>query len=43
MTSATTSHHGCLRDCPPAAKWSGLAKYSFVGGNNAPNRFRLRV
>ncbi|HEX3936391.1 MAG TPA: PLP-dependent aminotransferase family protein [Xanthobacteraceae bacterium] len=21
---------------PPAAKWNGLAKYSFVGGNNAP-------
>ena len=21
---------------PAAAKWNGLAKYSFVGGNNAP-------
>ena len=23
---------------PPAAKWTGLAKYSFVGGNNDPER-----
>jgi len=23
---------------PPAAKWSGLAKYSFVGGNNDPEQ-----
>src|SRR6516164_581653 len=23
---------------PPAAKWTGLAKYSFVGGNNDPEK-----
>jgi 2-aminoadipate transaminase len=23
---------------PPSAKWTGLAKYSFVGGNNDPER-----
>ena len=23
---------------PPAAKWNGLAKYSFVGGNNDPDQ-----
>ncbi len=23
---------------PPAARWSGLARYSFVGGNNDPDR-----
>src|ERR1700690_3225528 len=23
---------------PPAAKWTGLAKYSFVGGNNDPDQ-----
>ncbi|MFZ3312071.1 MAG: PLP-dependent aminotransferase family protein, partial [Xanthobacteraceae bacterium] len=22
---------------PPAARWNGLAKYSFVGGNNDPD------
>jgi 2-aminoadipate transaminase len=26
---------------PPAAKWTGLAKYSFVGGNNDPERVPL--
>ena len=26
---------------PPAAKWTGLAKYSFVGGNNDPEQVPL--
>src|SRR5215471_5470761 len=26
---------------PPAAKWTGLAKYSFIGGNNDPERVPL--
>ena len=26
---------------PPAAKWTGLAKYSFIGGNNDPDQVPL--
>ena len=38
----STSHHCCRLDLPaPAAKWTGLAKYSFVGGNNDPEQVPL--
>ncbi len=34
--------HSCHPDCPqPAAKWTGLAKYSFIGGNNDPDQVPL--
>ncbi len=26
---------------PPAAKWNGFAKYSFVGGNNDPEQIPI--
>jgi 2-aminoadipate transaminase len=40
MTSATFDFAALLpADLPaPAAKWTGLAKYSFVGGNNDPDQ-----
>jgi len=40
MTSATFDFSPLLpAGLPaPAAKWTGLAKYSFVGGNNAPDQ-----
>ena len=42
MPHHSTSHHCCRRACPPpAAKWTGLAKYSFVGGNNDPEQVPL--
>jgi len=42
MTSATFDFAPLLPSGlpAPAAKWTGLAKYSFVGGNNDPDQVR---
>ena len=40
MTTARFDYASLLpADLPaPAAKWTGLAKYSFIGGNNDPDQ-----
>ena len=44
MTWATRARTTAVAGLPaPAARWTGLAKYSFVGGNNDPEQVPVEV